>query len=285
FMSKEIDIFFQNERPFAVFLLSIDNLADINLKYGIDEGNTCLQNLAYIFKQMITGSEQVFRLEGGVFAMHSTDIDRQQALEKAISLKNNVFESRLFITPVSISIGLYHSEEIPKDITHSSDKVKEIIFQTARFRLTAAKKEGKNSLVYDSDQETSVNAAFTVLLVDEPGLPRELIRKSLENDNYRVIIADNGFQARLLAEEQAPDIIISELMTSKLSAFTLRKELFNSSGKKHIPFILMSHDKNEATISRALGLEITYFLSRPVILIELLGIVDFLASRRKREDG
>ncbi len=76
--------------------------------------------------------------------------------------------------------------------------------------------------------------------MDEPGIQRDIIQNSLEQERYNVIIADDGLQARSLVEQENPDVIVSELMVPKLSAFTLRKELLTSSSKKR-PLLSLSH--------------------------------------------
>jgi DNA-binding response OmpR family regulator len=115
--------------------------------------------------------------------------------------------------------------------------------------------------------------------VDEPGIQRDIIQNSLEQERYNVIIADDGLQARSLVEQENPDVIVSELMVPKLSAFTLRKELLTSSSKKKTPFIVISSNKTEVTVRHAIGLGISYFLPRPVLLDELVGVIGLITTR------
>ncbi len=284
FMNEQMEDFYEHHRPFSLMLLSIDNLADINISYGSEEGNAAMQNLSYLLTQMFSGSSHAFRLEGSLFSLYLREHNRDTSIKKANAFKNSVYESRLFLTPVSISIGLYHAEEVPIESIGSPEDLKQIVLQTARFRLRIAKRRGKNSLVYESDQENNINAVYTILIIDEPGLPLELICRSLERDSYHVVTAHNGLEARELAESLLPDIIISEQMTSKLSAFTLRKELLDNPETRQIPFILLTYNKQAHTVERAIALGITYILPRPVILTELLGIVSLLTSKLKREE-
>jgi response regulator RpfG family c-di-GMP phosphodiesterase len=123
------------------------------------------------------------------------------------------------------------------------------------------------------------NTIFTILLIDEPGLGRNIIRRALEQNHYRVVVADNGLEGRRFVEEERPDIIISELMLPKVSALTLRKELLAKPSTRKIPFLLMSSIKNESTVGRALEVNISHFFWRPVMLVELLGVVNLIANR------
>ena len=55
------------------------------------------------------------------------------------------------------------------------------------------------------------------------------------------------------------------------------------SGTKDIPFILLSHLKNERSVMRAAGLGIMHYLQKPFIMAELLGIVANLAGTGQRK--
>ena len=74
-------------------------------------------------------------------------------------------------------------------------------------------------------------------------------------------------------------------MVPKLSAFTVRKELLTSPGKRKTPFIVMSSNKTEVTVGHAIGLGITYFFPRPVLLGELLGVIGVITSRLQSTEG
>jgi diguanylate cyclase (GGDEF)-like protein len=283
FITEELSGFIEHKTSFTVFLLSIDNLADININFGTDEGNASLKNLAYILTREVSGTRQVFRLEGGVFALYLPNISKDAAVIRANSIKNQVADSRMFISPVSISIGLFHSDDLSAASLTQVLDVRQEVMQTARFRLKVARKKGGNSIVHESDEQNSVNAVFLILLVDKPGLARDLIKQALEQRRYRVMTADNGVEAKKQILEEHPDIIITELMLKKKGALTLRKELIDSSNHRHIPFILMTHTKDEQIVSRALNLDIIHILPRPVLLIELLGIVENISSTLMQE--
>ena len=286
FILNEVHRFTNGEYQFAILLLSMDNLSDINLDFGSNEGDMSMRNLTYILKQSSAAHNlQNFRLEGGVFAVFYQNMNREECIEHSNLLRNTIYESEKFITHVSASMGLFHSCELPKDRMLSDEEIKEISLQTARFRLKIAKKSGMNTIVTDSDQQLSARAIYTILLVDEPGIQRDIIQNSLEQEQYNVIIANDGLQARYLVEQENPDVIVSELMVPKLSAFTLRKELLTSSSKNRTPFIVISSNKNEVTVRHAIGLGISYFLPRPVLLDELVGVIGLITSHPQSIEG
>jgi len=77
----------------------MDNLSDINLDFGSGEGDTTMQNLTYILRQISgTSAIQNFRLEGGVFAVFYQMMDREECIEHSNLLRNTIYDSEKFIT-------------------------------------------------------------------------------------------------------------------------------------------------------------------------------------------
>ncbi len=281
FLTQELQEYNRAPYPFGLMMLTIDNLADVNLQYGSDEGDTTLRNLTYIIRQITDNPLQTFRLEGGIFALYLPNASRTKAVETANIMRNTVSESNLFITPVTISIGLHHSDELDDNLPESAENLKQNMLQQARSRLKAARSRGKNSLIFESLPDKKLDFAGTVLLIDAQGLPRDLIQRGLEQEGFQVITADDGLQGRQLAVQKLPDVMICELMIPKLSGLTLRKDLLKSAECAHIPFILMSANKHEDTVRRAVGLGISHFFARPVMQAELTGAVSLMTRLRQ----
>ena len=271
--------------PFALLLLSIDNLADINLDFGSTEGDNTMRTTASIVAEALGELDRQFRLEGGVFAIFLPQISKIKAIEKANTLRNSVADSEKYIVPTTVSMGVFYSDEITSPQEKDIVLLKQIVTQTARFRLRLAKKRGRNSLIYDSSQTIGTKSAFSILLIDEQGIQRDIIQRNLERQKYQVTTVTNGLSARRLLDEVSFDLVISEMMIPKVSSFTLRKELLATSGKKRVPFIMMSANKNETSVKRAMGLGITHFLQKPVMMAELLGIVGYFEKISAEREG
>jgi two-component system, cell cycle response regulator len=286
YLSNELQKYPSEPFPFALMLLSIDNLEDINVNYGSEEGNASLQNLSYILRQAGEENFRAFKLEGGHFALYMKQVSKEEAVEKANTIKNTVYESPIFIARVSVSVGLMHAQDLPPSgyaaKTAGAALLQEAL-QIARFRLKSAKKRGKNSLVFESEYDTRANASVLVLLIDLPGLQRDLIERELTQRGFRVVIAEDGLDGREAVFREEPDLIISELMVPKKGALTLRRELLDTARYRDIPFLLISHSKDENSVSRAQRLGIYHYFKRPVILAELTGIVEMISQARIRE--
>lgn len=279
FFSSEMKKFSYEETTFGLVLLSIDNLSNINLDFGRIEGDDALKTLAYYLKEAFPGkNEYLFKLQGGMFAVYLPGTKRNTVLERTDSLCATISESEAFIVPSTISIGLFHTDRIENARRFDNEDLENVALQTTMFRLKLAKRQGGNKVVADSTKVWNANGSIRILLVANPGIEKKLIEEALRREGYILLRATDGLEARNLIEKERPDIIISELMTSKLSAFTLRKELMKKSAYTDIPFILFSSNKNENTVSRAIGLGISHFFACPVMLLELIGVVGLYAS-------
>lgn len=260
-------------------VLGIDNLERINLDYGSSEGDRTMRILSDLLLQSVEPNVQVCRITGGMFALLCTSLTKEQAIERAAKLGTLIAEEDRFIVPITVSMGIVHSDEIDERKKDDAALMAAEINNTAAFRLRLARKKGAGSIVYTSTSEAGSRSAFTILLVDVPSFSRDLLKQTMEKERYRVLVADNGLEAKKLVLAGGVDLVLCELLIPKLSGLSLRKELLRNPATASIPFILMSANKQEQTVRRAFDLGIQHFLARPLALYELAGLVNFIAEK------
>jgi diguanylate cyclase (GGDEF)-like protein len=279
FFSKEILNFSYAEKSFGLIFLSIDNLQNINMDFGRLEGDGALKTLSTLVQNAFPNKEEyLFKLQGGLFAIYLPNTKRAPVVERADIFCHAIYESESFIVPVTISAGIFHTDRMNDARQFDNDTLQDVALQTTLFRLKLAKKQGGNKIVADSSRVGTANSSLSIMLIANEGIERNLIREALLLEGYHVSLAQNGLEALHLIEKDCPDIIICELMTSKLNGFSLRKELLKKSLFSDLPFILFSSNKNENTVSRSIGLGISHFFACPVMLIELIGVVGLYAK-------
>ena len=88
-------------------------------------------------------------------------------------------------------------------------------------------------------QEGGVPMAM-ILVVDDEEPVVDLLTDILEDQGYRVLTAHNGRVALQLAQEQHPDLIISDVMMPYLDGIELTRRLRAGNGTRKMPVILMS---------------------------------------------
>ncbi len=279
FLQKALYQMEKKEHGLAILVLGIDNLDRINLDFESSEGDRTMRILADLLVRNVEDHVQVCRLSGGLFSLLCTSLSKPQAIERANALRNLIASEERFIVPITVSMGLFHSDEIPPELENDSAGIISLVNQTTLFRLRLARKQGGGVLISSSESKVGSRSAFTIVLVDNPGFDRDLLSEVLTKEGYRVLVCSNGLEAKRLVTEAPPDLIISELLIPKLSGLTLRKDLLARPSLGRIPFLLMSVNKQERTVSRAFELGIRHFFSRPLPLYELTGLIKLISEK------
>ncbi|MBI1221138.1 MAG: response regulator [Bacteroidetes bacterium] len=83
------------------------------------------------------------------------------------------------------------------------------------------------------------NSEPTVLIVDDSRLIRSLLRVVLEKE-FRVIEADNGAKGLMMALQEVPEIIITDLMMPELDGYQMVRSIRNDEKAAHIPVIMLT---------------------------------------------
>lgn len=277
-LEKELSGISNQKKTITSCVMNIDNLDRINLDFGSTEGDKTLRLLADLATGYVEPQVQVCRIGGSAFALLYASLGKEEVITRATQLRNAIHEDDRFIVPINVSMGIFHSSEIPETLHQDPEQMALLVNQVTLFRVRLAKKQG-GGIVSTSTSVASSSAIFTILLVDKPGFSRDLIKQTLEKNSFRVLTAANGLEAKEQVLSEPVDLILSELLIPKLSALTLRKQLLDTPSAGKIPFILMSVNKQEQTVKRAHSLGIMHFFSRPVPLYELVGLIDILAKK------
>jgi len=257
-------------------IIGIDEgMARIEYRYGPSEVETILKGVSRIILDSKSENYPAFRLHGATFAVWMPQILFSKANEICDNIRKNVEISSTFIEPVTVSIGMVAIADIREsgiEISKAGSSLTDIGIR----RLRLARKKGGNTICSSSENADEVESRARVLIVDDDSITAGVIRTFLENVDFSVSTAADGGEALKRISEEGYDLIISELMVPKIDGFMLKESLSQRSGTKDIPFILLSHRKDEKAVIRAYKLGVDYFLKKPFLLAELLGIAQKL---------
>jgi DNA-binding response OmpR family regulator len=108
--------------------------------------------------------------------------------------------------------------------------------------------------------------ARTVLLVDDEPLIRETVAEALEADGLRVITAADGQEALQRVRDDAPDLVLLDLMLPGLSGMEVCRILRRESS---VPIIMLTARDSE--LDKVVGLELGAddYVTKPFSLREL----------------
>jgi len=122
----------------------------------------------------------------------------------------------------------------------------------------------------------------TILVVDDESTILELIKYSLEKENYKVLSASNGITGLTMAQAYLPDLIILDIMLPEKDGFEVCRSLNADVRTSPIPVIMLSAKDSE--IDKVLGLELGAYdyVTKPFSPRELVARVK--ANLRRREN-
>ncbi len=133
--------------------------------------------------------------------------------------------------------------------------------------------------------ETLHAAAFRsrVLLAEDNADMRDYVRRLL-SPLYEVTVAANGAEALSLAQENPPDLVLSDIMMPIMDGVTLLRSLRSHPILRLIPVIFLSARAGEEASMEGLGAGADDYLIKPFTARELLARVGaHLAIKRERQ--
>lgn len=260
------------ENLYALFI-QVDNMRQLNQTVGEQKGDEIIGSVGGILDQEKRQEDYIFRVGGPVFVMIIPKDEHESIVDRAESLRIRIEEEPGFIEQISISLGIIPviHEEL-KDLP--APMAMEQIFTTGRMLLGTAARKGGNRVESDLDLLERRALVGRVVIVEYDSFHAQLIGDSLETLSIDYRICLNGPEALSTILEFHPDVIISEVFLFETDVFNLKEDLQENTKTKDIPFILISHQKNDLTVARAVSLGIVHYLRKPYMLSELLGIIE-----------
>ncbi|MBD3563098.1 EAL domain-containing response regulator, partial [Planktothrix sp. FACHB-1355] len=119
------------------------------------------------------------------------------------------------------------------------------------------------------------------ILVIEDDLPvRSNLVKLLGAEGFEVIGADNGILGVQLAQTHMPDLIVCDVMMSKLDGYGVLTLLRQNRNTAKIPFIFLSAKADRTEVRQGMNLGADDYVTKPFTRSELLGAI---AARLQRQ--
>ncbi len=136
----------QNDQPFAVYLVDIDNFKFFNDQYGNDVGDKMVKELGSRLLSTVRDIDTVARLDGDEFVVLQKQVSGRDSTKdmanRLLSILSQSFEYRGFTLKTTASIGVSF---FPDDVHISKDAIPEFeeIVNNASVALQEAKSNGR----------------------------------------------------------------------------------------------------------------------------------------------
>jgi diguanylate cyclase (GGDEF)-like protein len=267
----------------ALLAVKLDGIEELNDRFGRSSGDEAIRAVAYVLEGVQKGegrqAQLLFKLAGPLFGYYLPEASASQARALAEEIHEKVQRSETYLQRLTVSIGIVNFYEFFLE-EGSREQLARRIQQTALHRVGIAERQGANTIC-DSSQisAAAVSTRPTVLLVDPDPDSMELLVRALEAAELLVQTCREGESAMAAIQASPPAAIICEAMCPRLNGFAIRERLQTNAQWNSIPFILVSHRKNEDLIRKAVERDIRHFFRKPVSLTEVAGLLVNLTRR------
>jgi len=123
----------------------------------------------------------------------------------------------------------------------------------------------------------------TILVADDNGDIRRVVRWMLEQKGYAVIEAADGQQAVATAVSQRPDLILMDLLMPVVDGFDAVRQLREHEELRGVPVIAMTARDAATSRDRADGLGFNQYLSKPLDFLRLNVVIEKLLGGAPRK--
>ena len=118
---------------------------------------------------------------------------------------------------------------------------------------------------------------ITILVVDDEMAVADFLKVVLEDEGYRVVLAQNGREGLARLAEDRPALVLCDLMMPIMDGPALCRAMQKDPAYQGIPFVIMSARHYPPSSSEG-GCNYTAFLAKPFGLDNLLTLVTRLAG-------
>ena len=109
-----------------------------------------------------------------------------------------------------------------------------------------------------------------ILIAEDESALVTLLRYNLEREGYRVLEAQDGEEALLVAAEETPDLVLLDWMLPQLSGIEVCRRLRARQETRNVPIIMLTARGEESDRVRGLDTGADDYLTKPFAMTELL---------------
>lgn len=146
-----------------------------------------------------------------------------------------------------------------------------------------ASDEGVGIILPTPKRETGMSADKTVLVVEDNDDFRHFLIGELSHLYKKVLVAEDGVKGALLAEEENPDIVVSDVMMPRMSGTDMCYRLKENIKTSHIPVILLTAWSTDESRIEGYRSGADAYIAKPFDMEVLLArITNLLEKQEKR---
>ncbi len=117
---------------------------------------------------------------------------------------------------------------------------------------------------------------YSVLVVDDDPMKRQLLRLILERAGFGVAEAADGLEALLSLDNEVPDLMTLDVMMPQMGGFVVCERVRQNPKTAELPIIMVSARADGGSIREGLAAGANRYLPQPVMPDKLISTVNEL---------
>lgn len=120
---------------------------------------------------------------------------------------------------------------------------------------------------------------YTILVAEDSPTQAKILQKSLEGNEFEILLNEDGLAAFEQLEDVTPDLIISDLEMPRMNGFEFCEAVKNHEVYKNIPFILVTTLNDPDSILKGIEKGADSYITKPYTADSLLSKVNSLVGQ------
>ncbi len=121
-----------------------------------------------------------------------------------------------------------------------------------------------------------------ILIIEDDELLRENIAEFLNEENFSVVVAENGVEGIQQAIEHTPKLILCDIEMPKLRGYDVYRILQENPETQLIPFVFLTAKVSKDDIRAGMQLGVDDYITKPFDFDELLTTINTRISKREK---
>jgi DNA-binding response OmpR family regulator len=105
---------------------------------------------------------------------------------------------------------------------------------------------------------------YTIMIVDDESIARDILEGHLASEGYRIIHAKDGFQALRRFDRHRPDLVILDIMMPHMDGFEVCQRIKSDKRWRNIPIILITAFWDQEQMDRGIEAGAESFMPKPL---------------------
>jgi CheY-like chemotaxis protein len=118
-----------------------------------------------------------------------------------------------------------------------------------------------------------------ILLVEDNDMNRDMLSRRLQRKGHEVLLAADGMQAILMAESEAPDLILLDMSLPVIDGWEAARRLKASPATARVPIVALTAHAMAGDREKALAAGCDDYDTKPVDFLNLTAKIDKILSR------